>query len=66
MRIAIIGAGRIGGNVARQLARAGREVQVAFARDAAKLARLADETGATVASPAAAVAFAEVVVVSVP
>jgi Trk K+ transport system NAD-binding subunit len=45
MRIAIIGARRIGGNVARQLA---------------------DETGATVASPAAAVAFAEVVVVSVP
>jgi predicted dinucleotide-binding enzyme len=66
MRIAVVGAGRIGGNIARQLARAGHEVQVAFARDAAKLERFATAIGATVAAPASAVAAADVVVLSVP
>jgi 8-hydroxy-5-deazaflavin:NADPH oxidoreductase len=66
MRIAVIGAGRIGGNIARQLARAGHEVTVSFARDTAALQVLADEIGGRVAAPAEAVAAAEVVVLSVP
>jgi predicted dinucleotide-binding enzyme len=65
MRIAIIGAGNIGGNTARRLALAGHEVTVSFARDQAKLATLAAEIGATVGSPSNAAA-ADVVVLSVP
>ena len=65
MRIGIIGAGNVGGNVARRLAIAGHEVTVSFARDQARLAALAAEVGATVAEPSGA-AEAEVVVLSVP
>jgi predicted dinucleotide-binding enzyme len=64
--VAVLGAGRIGGNIARQLARAGHRVVLSFARDEAKLQALADEIGTTVAAPADAVAQSEVVVVSVP
>ncbi len=66
MSIAIVGAGRIGGNIARQLARAGHDVTVSFARDLGALRSLADELGAAVAAPAEAVAAAEVVVIAVP
>jgi predicted dinucleotide-binding enzyme len=66
MEIAIVGAGRIGGNIARQLARAGHGVTVCFSRDPAALAERAREWGARSASPADAVAGAAVVVVSVP
>ena len=65
MRIAVIGAGRIGGNVARQLA-GGHELVLAFSRDRARLERLAADLGARVAEPAEAVAAAELVVVAVP
>lgn len=65
MRIGIIGAGNIGGNIARQLALAGHDVMVSFARNQAKLAALAAETRATVGDPSRA-ATAEVVVLSVP
>ena len=64
-RIAIIGAGHIGGNIARLMALAGHEVTVSFARDRAGLAALAADIGATVADPADAAA-ADVVVLSVP
>ena len=53
MRIAIVGAGRIGGNIARQLARAGHDVTVSFARDLDALRARAAEIGAAVAEPAA-------------
>jgi 8-hydroxy-5-deazaflavin:NADPH oxidoreductase len=66
MRVAVVGAGRIGGNVARRLARAGHEVTVCFARDETALRAFAAEIGAAVATPAEAVAAAEVVVVAVP
>ena len=66
MRIAIVGAGRIGGNIARQLSKAGHQVTVTFARDEAALRQLAAEIGAAVATPSQAVADADVVVVSVP
>ncbi len=67
MNVAIVGAGRIGGNIARQLTRAGHDVTVSFARDPAKLEKLAGEIGAKVATtPAPAVDGSEVVVISVP
>jgi predicted dinucleotide-binding enzyme len=68
MRIGIIGAGRIGGNVARLLAAAGHEVRLSFARDRRQLEQLAEQIGvrASVGTPAEAVAFGEVVVFSVP
>jgi 8-hydroxy-5-deazaflavin:NADPH oxidoreductase len=66
MRIAIVGAGRIGGNCARRFATAGHEVVVTFARDPGKLEALAAEIGGASAEPDEAVTGAEVVVVSVP
>jgi len=68
MQIGIIGAGRIGGNAARLLARAGHEIALSFARDPQGLEQLAQEIGqnASVGTPAEAVAFGEVVVFSVP
>jgi 8-hydroxy-5-deazaflavin:NADPH oxidoreductase len=67
MRIAIVGAGRIGGNCARQFAKAGHDVVVTFSRDQGKLEELAGEIGASaMPDPAEAVAGAEVVVFSVP
>jgi predicted dinucleotide-binding enzyme len=66
MNVAIIGAGRIGGNIARQLVRAGHDMTVSFARDPAKLEQLAGQIGAGVATPAGAVHRSEVVVISVP
>jgi predicted dinucleotide-binding enzyme len=64
-RIGIIGAGNIGGNIARRLALAGHEVIVSYARDRARLAALAAEVGGVAGEPSEAAA-AEVVVLSVP
>ena len=66
MRIGIIGAGRIGGNAGRLFSGAGHEVYLSFSRDPAKLAAFAAEAGAEYGSPADAVAFGEVVMLSVP
>src|SRR5579859_8060471 len=68
MRVGIIGAGHIGGGLARQLAGAGHEVLLSFSRDQANLDGLAGQigAGASTGSPADAVAFGEVVVISVP
>jgi predicted dinucleotide-binding enzyme len=65
MRIGVIGAGRIGGNAARLLARAGHEVLVSFSRDPQKLEALAAEIGGRAGTPREAVAFGEVVMLSV-
>jgi hypothetical protein len=67
VRIGIVGAGRIGGNCAVQLARGGHEVMLS-SRDPAKLEPLASEIGeaASVGTPAEAAEFGEVVVFSVP
>lgn len=65
MHIGIIGAGNIGGNIARRFALAGHQVTVSFARDRTKLAALAAETGAAADQPSRAAA-ADVVVLSVP
>jgi 8-hydroxy-5-deazaflavin:NADPH oxidoreductase len=68
MRIGIIGAGRIGGGIARQLVGAGHEVHLSFSRDPASLEQAAAPLGAlaSAGTPAESVAFGDVVVVSVP
>jgi 8-hydroxy-5-deazaflavin:NADPH oxidoreductase len=68
VRIGVIGAGRIGGNIARLLARAGHEVALSFARDPKRLEELAVEIGerAQVLPQAEAAQFGDVVVLSVP
>src|SRR5690242_15681404 len=68
MRIGVIGAGRIGGNCARQAVKGGHEVKLSFARDGSKLERLASELGqrSSVGKPREAVEFGEVVILSVP
>jgi 8-hydroxy-5-deazaflavin:NADPH oxidoreductase len=67
MRVAVIGPGRIGGNIARLLAAADHEVTVSFSRDADVLRAKAEEIGATPApAPDEAVHNAEIVVLSVP
>jgi predicted dinucleotide-binding enzyme len=66
MNVAIVGAGHVGGNIARQLARAGHTITVSFARDNQALQALAAEIGGRAATPSEAVSGSEVVVVSVP
>jgi predicted dinucleotide-binding enzyme len=68
MKIGVIGAGRIGGNCARQAVKAGHEVKLSFAREPSKLAQLASELGGRASSGtvAEAAAFGEVVILSVP
>jgi len=65
MRLGIIGAGHIGGNIARRAALAGYDVTVSFARDRGQLDALAAEIGGTAGVPAGA-AKADLVVLSVP
>jgi len=67
MRIGIVGAGKIGGNCARQFVRGGHEVMLS-GRNLAKLEPLAAEIGeaASIGTPAEAAAFGEVVVFAVP
>jgi predicted dinucleotide-binding enzyme len=68
MNIGVVGAGRVGGEIAGQLAAAGHQVKLSFSRNAASLQKLAREIGsnATVGGPVDAVEFGEVVVISVP
>jgi predicted dinucleotide-binding enzyme len=68
MRVGIVGAGRIGGNCARQFAKGGHEVKLSFSRDSSRLQALAGEIGdrASVGTPAETTEFGEVVVFSVP
>ena len=69
MKIGVIGAGRIGGNCARQAVKGGHEVMLSFARDSSRLEALAAELGsdrASVGSPSDAVAFGEIVILAVP
>jgi predicted dinucleotide-binding enzyme len=67
MQVAIIGAGRIGGNCARRAVKAGHDVVITYTRNPDGLSARADELGAS-SEPdvAAAVADADVVVLSVP
>jgi predicted dinucleotide-binding enzyme len=68
VRLAIVGAGRIGGNTARLWSRAGHDVLICFSRHPDQLAARAAELGDHVAaaSPAHAVEHADVVMLAVP
>ncbi|MHC5263957.1 NADPH-dependent F420 reductase [Streptomyces sp. UC4497] len=66
MKIGIIGAGNIGGNLTRRLTTVGHDVHVANSRGPHTLTALAEETGATPATIEDAVRDAQVVVVTIP
>ncbi|MFE6162978.1 NADPH-dependent F420 reductase [Streptomyces sp. NPDC056486] len=66
MKIGIIGAGNIGGNLTRRLTAVGHDVSVANSRGPHTLTDLAKETGATPATIEEAVRGAKVVVVTIP
>ena len=66
VKIGLIGAGRVGSNLANRWTEAGQDVLISFSRDPDKLAGVARDIGATAGSVADAAAFGDVVVVSVP
>jgi predicted dinucleotide-binding enzyme len=66
MKIGIIGAGNIGGNLTRRLTALGHDVSVANSRGPQTLTELAQETGASPVPVAEAAHGAEVVVVTIP
>ncbi len=66
MKIGIIGAGNIGGNLTRRLTALGHDVSVANSRGPQTLTALAEETGATPIPVEEAANGAEVVVVTIP
>jgi predicted dinucleotide-binding enzyme len=66
MKIGIIGAGNIGGNLTRRLTALGHQVFVANSRGPHTLTALAEETGATPVLVEEAARGAEVVVITVP
>jgi 8-hydroxy-5-deazaflavin:NADPH oxidoreductase len=66
MRIGIIGAGQIGGTLARRLTALGHQVFVANSRGPETLAALAAETGATAVSVTEAARSGELVIVTIP
>ncbi|MFH8804839.1 NADPH-dependent F420 reductase [Streptomyces sp. NPDC017936] len=66
MKIGVIGAGNIGGNLTRRLTALGHDVSVANSRGPHTLTALAEETGATPVPVEEAARGAEVVVVTIP
>ncbi len=66
MKIGIIGAGNIGGNLTRRLTALGHDVAVANSRGPETLADLAAETGATAVTVEQAPAGADLVIVTIP
>jgi 8-hydroxy-5-deazaflavin:NADPH oxidoreductase len=66
MKIGIIGAGQIGGALARRLSAAGHEVSIANSRGPASLGDLARETGANPVMVEQAARAGDVVIVTIP
>ena len=66
MKIGIIGAGNIGGTLARRLAALGHQVSVANSRGPESLAALARESGARAVTVEEAARAGDVVIVSIP
>src|SRR5215207_6973319 len=66
MRIGIIGAGQIGGTLARRLTALGHDVSIANSRGPESLAALARETGAKPVTVEQAAHAGEVVIVTMP
>jgi len=66
MKIGIIGAGNIGGNLTRRLTALGHQVFVANSRGPETLAPLARETGAIAVTPRDAAGQGQVIIVTIP
>lgn len=66
MRIGIIGAGNIGTAIAKRLMPHGHEIMLSYSRDPAVLTTAAAALGARSGSPSEAVAFGDVVALTVP
>ncbi len=66
MRIGIIGAGQIGGTLARRLTALGHDVSIANSRGPETLKELAKETGARPVTAAEAARAGDVVIVTIP
>jgi predicted dinucleotide-binding enzyme len=66
MRIGIIGAGQIGGTLARRLTALGHEVSIANSRGPETLGELAEETGAKPVTVEQAARAGDVVIVTIP
>ncbi len=66
MKIGIIGAGMIGGTLARRLVQLGHEVAIANSRGPATLRQLAADVGARAVTPAEAARSGEMVIVTIP
>jgi hypothetical protein len=66
MRIGIIGAGQIGGTLARRLTTLGHDVSIANSRGPESLAALASETGARPVTVEQAARAGDVVIVTIP
>ena len=66
MRIGIIGAGQIGGTLARRLTALGHDVSIANSRGPQSLAGLAQETGAKPVTVEQAARGGELVIVTIP
>jgi len=66
MKIGIIGAGNIGGNLTRRLSALGHQVFVANSRGPETLAGLARETGAVAVTPRDAAGQGQVIIVTIP
>jgi predicted dinucleotide-binding enzyme len=66
MKIGIIGAGNIGGNLTRRLTALGHDVAVANSRGPETLAELAAETGARAVAATEAARDADLVIVTIP
>lgn len=66
MKIGIIGAGNIGGNLTRRLSALGHQVYVANSRGPETLAGLARETGAIAVTPGDAAGQGQLIITSIP
>lgn len=66
MKIAVIGAGKIGSTVARLFAEAGHEVLIANSRGPASLTELAADVGARAATSEQALAEGEIILLAIP
>ena len=66
MRIGVIGAGNMGGTLARRLAKLGHQVSIANSRGPESLTALAAEIGATPVSVVDAANAGEIVIISIP
>jgi len=66
MKIGVIGAGNVGTALAKRLVPAGHQVMLSFAKDPVKLRESAERFKARTGTPAEAVAFADVVALTVP